>query len=322
MSLRVQYDGAGRPLPITMGKREITCVGWRFRALHGVVSVIVMRALIIGGTGKVGSAVVAQLLAWGHDAVVAGRTPSVGGVAMDLAQPGAVLNAAKGFDAAFLITPLGPDESEIGIRAIDELRAAGVHKTVHLGIQNLEAMAAIPHFKAKIPIRDHLLADGTSIMLAANFFFQNDLNILPAIQGAGVYPMPVGTAGVYSVDCRDIGRAGARALTMDDWNGTTQPLCGEERLTGPLMAQMWSRVLGKPVIYPGDDTAPFIDGLRAAMPSVDTWLEHDMRTMMEVTQAQGCLATPDDIAAAKTIIGQPQRSYADFITDLANREIA
>ncbi|MEO0411403.1 MAG: NmrA family NAD(P)-binding protein [Pseudomonadota bacterium] len=276
-----------------------------------------MKILVIGGTGKVGSAVVAGLRDLGHDAMAAARTNAPGVLALDLMQPGSVQTLAKGFDTAFLITPLVPNEAEIGIRAIDELRAAGVKKTVYLGIHNLDEMAQIPHFASKIPIRDHLLADGVSVMLAANFFFQNDLNIMGAIKGAGVYPMPVGSAGVYSIDCRDIARAGVRALTMDHWNATSQPLCGSAKLTGPIMAATWSRATGRPVIYPGDDTGPFIDGLRAAMPGFDAWIEHDMRTMMDVTQAMGCQASAHDIAASKEIIGKPQRPYEDFVSEHA-----
>lgn len=277
-----------------------------------------MRTLVLGGTGKVGSAVLAQLEALGNPGTSAARTPHNGGIQLDLRKVGSVRTAAQDFDRAFLITPFTEDETEIGLCAIDELRAAGIEKIVYLGIQNLDEMSEIPHFQAKTPIRDRLLEDRKSVMLAANFFFQNDVTIIGAIKGAGVYPMPIGSVGVNSVDCDDIGRAGARALIMDDWNGTVQPVCGVSKLTGPAMADIWSKALGRPVIYPGDEIDPFIDGLRENMPGFDDWLEHDMRKMIEVTQRSGCLATEAEIAASRTIIGQPQRRYADFVAALAD----
>lgn len=274
-----------------------------------------MRALVIGGTGRVGAQVVAHLRENGVETVVAARRPPEGGIALDLREPEAVQAAARGFTHAFLATPLGPDEAKVGVAAVTALRRAHVGKVVHLGIMNVEAMREIPHFETKIPIRDLVLEDERSVVVSANFFFQNDLMMLPAILGAGVYPLPVGHTGVWSVDAGDIGRAAARALMLDDWNGQAVPLCGPERLTGPSMAETWSRALGREIRYAGDAIEPFIGAMRAAIPDFGEWEARDFETMMRVTQAHGCPATPDEIATAATIIGRPQRSYAEFVAE-------
>lgn len=272
-----------------------------------------MRVLAIGGTGQVGRHVVAHLREQAVDTVVAARRPPAGGVALDLRHPTAIEAAARGFSHAFLVTPLGPDEAAVGVAAVQALRRAGVEKTVHLGIMNVEAMREIPHFETKIPIRDAVLEDGRGVVVSANFFFQNDLLVLPAIRGAGVYPLPIGTAGVWSVDAADIGRAAARALMLDDWNGRAVPVCGTEKLTGPSLAETWGRALGREIRYAGDAIEPFIGAMRAAIPGFGQWEAEDFRAMMRVTQEQGCPATPDDIAAAEAVIGRPQRRHADFV---------
>lgn len=275
-----------------------------------------MRALIIGGTGTVGRHVVAELRADGIDAVPAARHPGADGIALDLRAADAVEQAARGFDVAFLATPLGPDEAQVGVDAVAALRRAGIGKIVYLGIMNLEPMRAIPHFEAKIPIRDAVLANGRGVMIAANFFFQNDRMMLPAMLHGGVYPLPVGSAGVWSVDAGDIGAAAARALVQDEWDGQIVPLCGAEALTGPSMAATWEAALARPVHYAGDAIAPFLATMAQQMPGWNDWIANDFRRMMEVTQALGCPATFADVAASTAIIGRPPRRYRDFVAEL------
>ncbi len=277
-----------------------------------------MRALIIGGTGRVGQHVMLHLSTAGVEAVAASRHPVDGGIKLDLTVPNTIQAATKGFDVAFLVTPLGPDESAIGVAAVTELRAAGIGKIVYLSIMNLEAMRAIPHFETKIPIKAAVLADHQSVVLEANFFFQNDALMLPAMLHGGVYPLPVGSTGVWSIDAGDIGRAAARAMVQNDWNGQAVPVCGADLLTGPSMAATWSAALGRPVVYPGDDIAPFIFMLSKHIPGWNPWIAHDFQMMMQVTQCHGCPATEVQRAQSFAIIGQPLRTYADFVRDLSH----
>jgi uncharacterized protein YbjT (DUF2867 family) len=180
---------------------------------------------------------------------------------------------------------------------------------------NIEAMSAIPHFATKLPIRRRLLEEGGGVSIDANFFMQNDLLAAPALK-AGVYPLPIGSAGVYSIDARDVGLAAANALLSDAWNGKAVPVCGRDRVTGPGAAEAYGKAAGRPFFYPGDAVAPFLDAIRAAMP-MDEWVENDLRLMMEVTQAQGCPATPEDHAACEAILGRPPRRHADFVAEVA-----
>jgi uncharacterized protein YbjT (DUF2867 family) len=271
-----------------------------------------MSILVIGGTGKTGTATLKALHRQGAPAVAAARRAGPGVVAIDVTDPASVEAAARGHDAAYLLTPLGPDESAIGVAAVAALRRAGVGKIVYLAIMNLEPMRAIPHFASKIPIREAVLADGRSVVLEANFFMDNDAMLLPAITRGGVYPLPVGDVGVWSIAASDIGAAAANALLRDDWNGRAVPLCGAERLTGQLLAENWQAVTGRPVAYGGDDTAPFL----AATGMPDGWMRDDLRIMFEVTQQLGCVATPDQVAASAFIIGRPALTHRQFATTL------
>ncbi len=274
------------------------------------------RVLVIGGTGKIGSRLTAILRARGADAVVLARNPGPGGLAGDTADAEALEAAACGFDAALLTTPLGPDEAEIGVAAVAALRRAGAGRIVYVAVHNLEAMQAIPHFATKIPVKAAVLEGEGGTVLQPNFFFQNDLLALPAITHGGVYPMPIGHRGVWSIDATDIAEAAANALLDDAGIGEAVPLCGPEKLTGPDYAAHWADALGRPVIYPGDAIPPFLGAMQAAIPGLGEWELDDFRLMMEVTQKMGCPATPSDHAATRAILGRAPRTHREFIADV------
>lgn len=272
-----------------------------------------MRILVIGGTGNVGTRTVANLRASGHQAVPAARGAGSDGIAMDVARIEEYASALDGFDAAFLITPLGPDEAEIGVNVVKVLRKAGVGRIVHLGIHNVETMREIPHFECKIPIKQAVLERASDMVLEANFFFQNDLMAMPALTGPGIYPLPIGSTGVWSVDAADIAAAAARALTMDNWAGKAVPICGPRKLTGPDCAANWGDALGREIHYGGDAIEPFIGQMRANIPDMSDWMAEDFAMMMKVTQQKGCPATSEEIAASKQIVGRKLTTHAEFI---------
>ncbi len=281
--------------------------------------------LVTAATGKTGSVLGSLLAQTGADAagmtsrdpekVTGSPLPLVHG---DLRRPDSLKSAFEGVRKLYLVTPLGPDETEVGLNAIEIARAAGVEKIVYIAIHNLEDMREIPHFETKIPIKATLMNTGNDVVLGPNFFMQNDLMMLPAITGPGVYPMPVGSAGVWSIDARDIGQAAFNALTRDDWDGQFVPLCGPEQMTGTAIAEAWSRAIGRPVVYGGDDVEAWLAQMKAFLPP-DPWIENDFRTMMEVTQAKGCPAAPQDRAATDTILGRAAASYSDFIAHALSR---
>jgi uncharacterized protein YbjT (DUF2867 family) len=283
-----------------------------------------MDIAIIGGGGKVGSGTARRLIAGGHRVRVIGRSAATPPDDLkshfmqgDLANPDSLADGLAGASALFLITPFIEPETALGLAAVTAAQAAGVPKIVYLAIMNLEAMAGIPHFANKIPIKQAVLASGPrAVVLQPNFFFQNDALFLPAIRFGGVYPLPIGSAGVDAIDADDIAEVAARALASEDLAGQVVPLSGPERLTGPAMAATYAELLGRPVSYGGDDLAQFGAMLRQAMPGADDWLVNDLTLMCRETQRLGNHASDSERALLEQLLGRPPRRHRDFAAAL------
>src|SRR5262245_4134913 len=117
-----------------------------------------MRHLVMGGTGTVGSLVVAGLLKKGEDVSVltrdAGKAKSlpkgVKAVVGDLTNPDHYDGIFKDYDHLFLLTANGPTDLMEGLAAVAEARRTGAKRVVHLSVHDVEKCPEAPHFASKI----------------------------------------------------------------------------------------------------------------------------------------------------------------------------
>ena len=92
-------------------------------------------------------------------------------------------------------------------------------------------------------------------------------------------------------------------------------LGGPEALTGAGTAEIWSKALGKPVKYAGDDMDSWEkQNLSYGIPPV---LAYDFRLMYEWFQTKGLKASKEDVAKLTTVLGHAPRNYTDYVTELA-----
>lgn len=282
-----------------------------------------MTVAVVGGTGLVGSAAVAALTAAGQPVRVIARRepaslpPGATFAQADLADPDGLAAALAGVGRLFLITPVVPEETALGLGAIAAARRAGVRKLAYLSIMNLEAFRGVPHFDNKRPILDALQASGmVPVVLAANWFFQNDGMVLPGVRQAGVYGLPLGAKGLDAVDARDIGAVAALALTSGRFDGQVVPVAGHDRLTTALAAGTYAELLGRPV-RPVPDAAEAFAGLLAQVaPGMDPWLRDDLIAMTRANLALGNHAAPGDAVLLEEALGRPLRRYLDTAAEL------
>ena len=286
-----------------------------------------MTILVTGATGAVGRQVVEQLVKRGADVRALVRDPAkadfpagVTTVQGDLLDVDSLRGAVSGVSTLFLLNAVVADEYTQALIALNVAREAGIERIVYLSVIHSDAYVNVPHFAGKFGVERMIEQMGmNATILRPAYFIQNDLTIKDVITGYGIYPMPIGSKGLAMIDVRDIGEIAAIELVRREKASAPLPLTrinlvGPDTLTGADIAAIWTQVLGRPIAYPGDDTAGFEKNLRQFMPS---WMAFDMRLMSERFLTEGMIPETGDVARLTRLLGRPLRSYRDFAADAA-----
>jgi uncharacterized protein YbjT (DUF2867 family) len=280
-----------------------------------------MKILVTGGTGKVGTELVKALQSRGASVRVlsrnkdaklaAGLEAAVG----NLLDPDSVRKALEGVDKLFLLVANAADELTQALLAFNVAREAKVKHLTYLSVYQAERFPDVPHFIAKHTVETALKAfEIPFTILRPGYFYQNDAALKSPIAGAGLYPVPLGTAGVAAVDVRDIAEAAALSLTTDGHAGKTYHLAGFEPLSGPGAASIWTKVLGKPVRYAEPSFDDFEKQLRQMLP---VWHAMELRLMFQRYRERGFTPAAADVAELTRLFGRSPRSYEDFVRESA-----
>ena len=280
-----------------------------------------MKILVTGGTGKVGAEVVRELQKRNADIRMLVRkegAPTPKGVEVaigDLLDPVSIQKALRGVDKLYLLNAVLPDELTQGLIAYDLAKRLKLKHIVYHSVFRVDHFKDVPHFASKLAIENALREfDVPFTIIRPNYFSQNDATIQDALTKAGIYPMPLGQVGISTVDVRDIAEATAIALTSDGHFGKTYNLNGPEVLSGPKIASIWSRLLGKEIRYTGDDMDALEEQMRTRMPS---WSAFDIRMMFQGYLERGFAAEPGDIDTLTDLLGHAPRRYEDFARETA-----
>ena len=281
-----------------------------------------MTILVTGGTGTIGSGVLQHLSGHGtevkaltRDLEKANLAEGIMPVHGDMLDIESMRGALSGVSTLFLLNAVAADELSQALLTLNLAREAGVKGVVYFSVFNGRAFTNVPHFTAKHTVEQMIEQfDIPATILRPNCFMQNDLWFKDALLGAGVYPFPIGDKGVSMVDARDVAEVAAKALLQREHAGEPLPhqivnVVGPEALTGAGTAAIWSDLLGKPVRYAGDDTAPFEKKMTQFGP---TWAAMDLRLMLDRFQQDGMRASAHDVGEMTNLLGRPPRSYADF----------
>ena len=280
--------------------------------------------LCVGGTGTVGSRVVEGLVARGASVRCLTRSADRAGASTgasdegvefmqgDLEQPDTLGPALEGVSRMHLLTALHPQEARLGSGAVAAAAAAGVERIVFHSAHRAHAALHIPHFASKMEILAALEASGVPwSTIEPNHYFQNDLWLRRSLE-AGVYPAPLGGAGLHRVDVRDIADATVNALLDDGHEGIRYPVVGPQLLTSEHVARIWSEHLGREIEYVGDD----LDAWEArASRSLPGWLVRDLRVMSDYFLSDGLIATEEDFATMSHVLGHAPRVFEDFVRE-------
>jgi uncharacterized protein YbjT (DUF2867 family) len=287
-----------------------------------------MTILVTGATGRVGRHVVNQLVKRGAIVRVltrdASKTNFPDGVEVaqgELLDIDTLRTAFKGVSTLFLLNAVTGDEFTQAIITLNIAREAGVERVVYLSVFNADRAVNVPHFAVKSGAERMLVEmDFSATILRPTYFIDNEVMIKDVVLNHGVYPMPIGSKGVAMVDARDIAEVAAIELIRRDKAPGKLPveiinLVGPDTLTGESVAAIWSKVLGRPVAYGGDDPSGFEQNLANFMPK---WMTYEMRLMAERYVSDGMIPEAGDVERLTEILGRPLHTYRDFATQLAS----
>jgi len=286
-----------------------------------------MTILVTGATGRVGRNVVEHLVKRGADVRVLTRAPSKAafptGVEVaqgDMLDIDALRAAFRGVRTLFLLNAVTGDEFTQAIITLNIAREAGVERVVYLSVFEADRAVNVPHFAVKFGAERMLDRMGFSAtILRPTYFIDNEVMIKDVVLNHGVYPMPIGSKGVAMVDARDIAEVAAIELIRRDRAPGKLPvetinLVGPDTLTGPQVAAIWSDLLGRTVVYGGDDPSGFEQTMASFMPK---WTAYEMRLMAERYVSDGMIPNAGDVERLTGLLGRPLHSYRSFAAAIA-----
>lgn len=286
-----------------------------------------MTILVTGATGNVGRNVVEQLVARGAPVRALARDPSKAGfpaavevVQGDLLDVDSLRAAMFGVSTLFLLNGVVADEFTQAVIALNVAREAGIERVVYLSVIHSDRYVNVPHFAGKFGVErmiDAMRIPAT--VLRPAYYMDNEVTVKDVVTAHGIYPMPIGDKGLAMVDARDVAEVAAIELVRREEASGPLPtirinLVGPDTLTSTQAAAIWSDVLGRPVGYPGDDTAGFEQTLRQVMPS---WMAYDMRQMAERFGIDGMIPEAGDVDRLTALLGRPLRTYRDYVAQIA-----
>lgn len=286
-----------------------------------------MTILVIGATGRVGRHVVDQLVKRDADVRILTRDsakadfpPSVEVVQGELLDIDALRAAFSGIRTLFLLNAVTGDEFTQAIITLNVAREAGVERVVYLSVFGADEAVNVPHFAVKRGAERMLEVMGFgATILRPTYFIDNEEMVKDVVLGHGVYPMPIGGKGLAMVDTRDIAEVAAIELIRRDAAPDMLPietinLVGPDTLTGIDVAAIWSDVLGRPVVYGGDDPSGFEANMATFMPK---WTTYEMRLMAERYVSEGMVPQVGDRERLVNLLDRPLHSYREAVMRIA-----
>ena len=281
--------------------------------------------LIIGGRSKIGSALIADLLAAGQQvrALVRPGEPADGipdgaqTVAGDLADEGSLITAMKEADRVFLLSSPHPDAVAWHRNAIDAARRTGVQLLVRSSILGADRDTEAEFITAHTASDRYLEDSGLPyVILRPNLFLQNiPESTIPAIDASGNFYVNAGQARISMADTRDIAAVAAAVLTGDGHVGAHYDVTGPAALSYSDVAAKLASVLGRTVSYvdvPDDAVRQALLGA-----GLNEWFAGALVGLYQDYRASGTGGYAARVTdTVQRLTGRPPRSLDDLLDHL------
>jgi uncharacterized protein YbjT (DUF2867 family) len=279
--------------------------------------------LVIGGRSKIGTALVADLLARGEQVRVLARpteAPEVsegaGTVTGDLADEGSLVTAMDGIEKVFLLSSPHPDAVRWHRNAIDAARRTQVQLLVRSSILGADRETPAEFISAHTECDRYLEKSGLPYAIVRPNLFQQNVpeSTIPSIDGSGTFYADAGQARLSMVDTRDVAAVAAAVLTEPGHAGAGYDVTGPEALSYADVAAKLTTVLGRPISYvdaPDDAVRQALVGF-----GLSEWFAGALVGLYQDYRRSGS----DGYAAQVTdtvprLTGRPARSLDDLLAE-------
>jgi len=265
--------------------------------------------LVIGGTGKTGRRVAAQLAERGLPVRIGSRNGSLDGdPAFDWARPEGWAAVLEGVRAAYVTYPpdiMMPEAAGRIARLAEEASKAGVSRLVLLSGRGEE--------RARVAEDALVASDVDWTILRASWFQQNfsEEFLLDGVL-AGTVALPAEPVGEPFIDAEDIAAVAVSALTEDGHGGRIYELTGPRLLTLPEAVAEIAAAAGRPIDYVQVGMEDFIAALASqGVPEAYRWL---MRELFSNVLDGRNASTTDDV---ERVTGRKPRDFSDYVARTA-----
>jgi uncharacterized protein YbjT (DUF2867 family) len=225
------------------------------------------KIIIIGGTGKQGSAVINALLSSKSAPLLhlltLTRNPQ-SKKALELKERGVELvqtdldevtvdelaKVLEGANGLFIAQDISDKEVEQGCKIINAAEKAGVEQVVYSSVCRAHDAPDVPHFHSKFLIEEYLKQSSVKYYtILRPFSFMENLFFATSHEKGKIYFWTDPQTVVQHIACEDIGKFAAQAfLNPENYNRQSIELAGD-MMNGHQLTETFSKVLGRPMKY-------------------------------------------------------------------------
>jgi uncharacterized protein YbjT (DUF2867 family) len=228
----------------------------------------------------------------------------------DLDVPASIDKAMTGITSVILVSPAVPAQE---LNVVASTARAGVGHVVK-ATSKASADSPIARRRGQAEIEAGLAASGLPhTLLRSNAYMQNVLALAPAIAATSGFGSAAGKGRAGLVDARDVGAVAAEiAASPDPHAGKTYWLTGPELISNYDVAEVLSKLLGRPITY----TELSLDENRDAMiqAGVPAPIAEMNALAFALTAGGDAEWVTNDVTS---ILGRPARSFEQFAADHA-----
>jgi len=278
------------------------------------------KILVIGGTGTVGSAVVAELKSNNADYVVLTRKkekaeelnakgiPTVVGT---LGEWSTVESAVKGVNTIFLSTSPAADMLDLHKGLIDLAVKNNIKKIVRLSAEPANYSEGLYMYQQHEEADKYLQQSGLDyVILRPHYFMQNMMMHIDSAKSQNMFAQYSGDAKIPMIDVRDIAKAAFQGLAKEDFNNQTFVLTGPTSISYTDIAKHLSIILGRDIQYMDLSYEDQEAGFKAY--GMEDWQLSTVMKLFKIWADKGAVEPTNDF---ETLTNSKPKDIQEFISD-------